>query len=122
MARSLPVFIASTPISVIASSSAPSGTTDLPYGEAAVAIVGANAGLASTGGKVTLTVRDGDSLITSPVIYQVEFDFTSARVAANVQQTPIPCFGVPSYTVQADATANGKGFGFGVTLQKIAIN
>jgi len=121
MARSLPLFIEPTTTSVTASSSTPSSATDLSYGQAGVAIVASTAGLASLGGKVTLTIRDGNNMVTSPVVYQVEFDFTSAQGSSDVQATPIPCFNTPSYTVQADATANGKGFSFGVALQKIAI-
>ena len=121
MARSLPLYLNTSPTNVTASSAAPVATSPLGYGQAGVIIAGASAGLASAGGLVTLTIRDGDDLATSPVIYQVQFDFTSTQGTADFQSAPIPCIGVPSYTIQADATANGKGFTFGVYLQKIAI-
>ena len=121
MARSLPVHLKNSPTTVTASSSAPSETANLDYGQAGVAIVGCGAALASTGGKVTVTLRDGDHLTNSPTVYQVEFDFTSTQQSLDIQAVAIPCFNEPSYTVQADATANGKIFNFGVYLQKIAV-
>jgi hypothetical protein len=121
MARSLPVYIQPSATTVTVSSAAPSSATSLSYGQSAVAIVGLTSVLQSTGGKVTITIRDGDNIATSLIIYQIELDFTSVQQSSDVQQTPIPCFGVPSYTVQADATANGKVFSFSVSLQKIAI-
>jgi hypothetical protein len=121
MARSLPVYIKGSGTSVTASSSAPVATSALSYGQAGIAITGSACGLASAGGKVTLTIRDGDDINTSPVVYQVEFDFTSVPYASDTQAAPIVCFNEPSYTVQADSTANGKGFTFGLSLLKIAL-
>lgn len=121
MARSLPLFIKPSTTSVTASSSTPSSTTALSYGQAGVQIVGATAGISSVGGKVTLTIRDGDNMTTSPVVYSVEFDFTSVQGTADMQTTPIPCFEAPTFTVQADSTANGKTFSFGLALQKISV-
>lgn len=121
MARSLPVYVKWSTTTVTASSSAPVATAALTYAQGGVVICGATAILASTGGKVTLTIRDGGSLANSPIIYQIEFDFTSVTTTADYQTAPIPCLNDPTYTVQADATANTKEFKFEVLLQKIAI-
>jgi hypothetical protein len=121
MARSLPLYLNNSAISLTASDSAPVSTSLLSYGQAGVLVIGAWATLGSTGGKVTVTIRDGSTLATSPVIYEVEFDFTSVTSTADFQSVPIPCMNAPSYTTQADATADGKTFTFSVALQKISV-
>jgi hypothetical protein len=80
-----------------------------------------SAALASTGGKVTVSVYDGEALATSFLLYQVELDFTSVTKTVDVQSAPIPCFGKPSYTVQSDATGAGKAFTFSLSFQKIGL-
>ena len=121
MARSLPLFIKPTSESVTTSASTPGSTSALTWADAGVQLVGVTAKLASTGGKVTLSVYDGAALATAPLAYQVEFDFTSVTQTSDVQATPIPIFGAPSYTVQSDATGASKTFSFEIAFQKISI-
>jgi|TARA_R110002020_G_scaffold111303_2_gene256904 hypothetical protein len=121
MARSLPLFIAATATQVTTSASVPGATSALSYGDTGVLIHGVSAALASTGGKVTVSVYDGEALATSFLLYQVELDFTSVTKTVDVQSAPIPCFGKPSYTVQSDATGAGKAFTFSLSFQKIGL-
>ena len=121
MARSLPLFIKPDSTTVTTSASAPGATSALTYGDAGVLIHGVNGALASTGGKVTVTVYDGEALATSFIVYQVELDFTSVTKTSDVQAAPIPCFGKPSYTVQSDATGAGKDFTFELAFQKMGL-
>tara|TARA_R110000824_G_scaffold240362_1_gene428984 strand:- start:27 stop:395 length:369 start_codon:yes stop_codon:yes gene_type:complete len=121
MARSLPLFIQPSITQVTTSASAPGATSALAYGDAGVLIHGVNGALASTGGKVTVTVYDGDVFASSFIVYQVELDFTSVTKTSDVQAAPIPCFGKPSYTVQSDATGASKSFVFSLAFQKMGL-
>lgn len=121
MARSLPLFIKPSSTTVTTSASAPGATSALAYGDAGVLIHGINGALASSGGKVTITIYDGEAMATSFIVYQVELDFTSVTKTSDVQAAPIPCFGKPSYTVQSDATGASKSFTFELALQKMGL-
>ena len=120
MARSLPLFLLPGDHQVTASSADPVATSPVSGGEPGVMIVGVKAGLDSSGGIVTLMVRDGSEM-DDPVVFMVDLDFSGVDQASAYPITPIPCFNGLSFTAQADATSNGKEFFFGLTLQKIAV-
>lgn len=127
MGTSLPIYVDTLDISIPALAGAEPATATLITDRAGrpcagSLIRGVQGILATTGGKVTISLYDGETVATARQFYSVELHYSGVLTQLSDTQEPgIPALKGLYATVYGDVTAAGKGFNFLVYLQKLSM-
>ena len=127
MGTSLPIYVDTLDITIAALAGAEPATatqiTDRQGGYAVGSLIrGVQGILATTGGKVYISIYDDETVATARQFYSVELHYSGTLTQLSDTQEPgIPAIRGLYATVYGDATAAGKGFNYLVYLQKLSM-